>query len=774
MNTTKTSREISEAIANSPHLQQLLWRGTFGLETERLRVDNLGHLALTPHPSELGNKSIHPYITTDFSESQLELVTPPLNSIEQSHGFLKTILNVVREHLPVSELLWPQSMPPILPENDEAIPIATFEGDNAGKTKYRARLAEIYGRGRQLISGSHFNFSFTSEFVSALAETLDKPFDLTKEQIYLKIIRNLMRDRWFLVGLLGRSPVAHDSLRLKSLDTDKMLKICCTCGVSIRCSKIGYRNRESFITDYCCLDQYTQDLDEWVRKGKLVNHSELYLPIRLKMEPDQKSISHLEFRLLDLDPFEETGVSLDALRLLHLFSVYSLINDEPDEFGPLDQKRGETLQNEVACCGFAIEPSCMTEGLTANDFRSMSKEETIGIENRLKAANISIPTDYTQSLDVFKKYIAYPNTHPANLLKQQIKEQGFISFHLDRARNQEQLLADKTYRFHASPDLELSTQLLLKAAIRRGIDFEILDSKSNFVELRKGSKREWVVQATKTSLDSYSHILAMENKKVTKLLLSQNGISTPKGADFDSPSDAKASWYQFRNRAIVIKPANTNFGIGITILKSNTDPAAFSQAIDLAFSEDHQILVESFIEGREYRFFLINEKVVAVLHRVPANVIGDGFHNIQELIETKNRDPLRGKAYKTPLERIQTGPTERAYLHTQGSSLETVPLKDQRVFLRENSNISTGGDSIDFTDRIHPSYSKIAANAARALKVSIVGLDLIAQDIEAPATQNNHAIIELNFNPAIHIHCHPYEGQSRSLQEQILTALGFE
>src|SRR5690606_24738684 len=137
---------IEEAIVVSPRLRRLLWKGAFGLETERARVDSEGRLALTPHPAALGDKSDHPFITTDFSESQLELVTPPMASLEEAHGFLKTALNVARDALPAGEMLWPQSMPPILPESDEDIPIARFEGASRERTEYRARLAEIYGR----------------------------------------------------------------------------------------------------------------------------------------------------------------------------------------------------------------------------------------------------------------------------------------------------------------------------------------------------------------------------------------------------------------------------------------------------------------------------------------------------------------------------------------------------------------------------------------------------------------------------------------------------
>lgn len=95
------------------------------------------------------------------------------------------------------------------------------------------------------------------------------------------------------------------------------------------------------------------------------------------------------------------------------------------------------------------------------------------------------------------------------------------------------------------------------------------------------------------------------------------------------------------------------------------------------------------------------------------------------------------------------------------------------VYLRENSNISTGGDSIDFTDDIPDSYKQIAVQAAKALSVVITGLDMIIPDVSAEATDDNYAIIELNFNPAIHIHCHPFQGKNRKLNEKLMDALWY-
>lgn len=144
-----------------------IWlEGLFGLEKENIRVDKTGNLALTPHPEVFGNKLKHPYVTTDFSESQVEMITPPLSDIKQAIGFLETIHDIVSLELN-EEFLWPQSIPPILPA-DKQIPIAQYEEDGKEARKYREFLAEKYGPKNQLFSGIHFNFSYSEKLLELL------------------------------------------------------------------------------------------------------------------------------------------------------------------------------------------------------------------------------------------------------------------------------------------------------------------------------------------------------------------------------------------------------------------------------------------------------------------------------------------------------------------------------------------------------------------------------------------------------------------------------
>ena len=321
--------------------------------------------------------------------------------------------------------------------------------------------------------------------------------------------------------------------------------------------------------------------------------------------------------------------------------------------------------------------------------------------------------------------------------------------------------------------LELSTAMLIDAARQRGIEVEILDADDNFIRLKKDDHIEYVKQATRTSADTYIAPLIMENKAVTKLILRENDISVPAGIMVKSVDEAVGKFAAFRGQDIVIKPKSSNFGIGIVILKKLQSATDYRDAVEQAFRHDVSVLIETFVPGREYRFLVIGDAVAGILHRVPANVVGDGVYTIEALVAIKNQDPLRGKGYVTPLEKIRLEQTEISFLQEQHKTILTIPQKGETVYLRENSNISTGGDSIDFTDAIGADYKAIAVAAAKAVGARICGADMIIQDIKKPADRDNYSIIELNFNPALHIHNYPYQGENRHVDDMILNLLGY-
>ena len=766
-------------IIKDESLEDYFIKANFGLEKENVRVTERGNLALTPHPKAFGDREKNAYIKTDFSESQLEMVTPVCNTLEEVYSFICNLNKVVSlEIMKNGEFLWPQSNPPILPREEE-IPIAKLS--NREDELYRENLSYKYGKKKQVISGIHYNFSFKEDFIKLLYKELkvEKDFREFKDDIYLRMARNFQKYHWLLIYLTGASPVFHESYIEEIKEEGEILgedSYYIKDDTSLRNSSYGYKNKKDYYVSYNSIGEYASDIKNLVKDKEIQSIKEYYNPIRLKSLGSEdmlesllnKGIDYLEVRLLDLDPLSIQGVSKETLYLVHLFMIYTLLK-ENKEITYKDQEEFFKNHDMVALKGRNEEAVIHENGVPV-----LLKDKGREILSEMDEIVEILFSNNEEFKNVIKRALEKIN-NPHDIISEKlikdIKEEGYINFHMRLAKEHLNNFKNKEFNLVGYEDLELSTQILILDAIKRGIEFNMMDRLENFISLSDGEKVEYVKQATKTSKDSYITALIMENKLVTKDILRENNIRVPKGKDYDNIDEAKKDFRLFKDEKIVIKPKSTNFGLGISIFPGEYSREDYDKAVEIAFREDSSILIEEFMTGKEYRFLVIGEEVVGILHREPANVIGNGESTIEELVFEKNKDPLRGKGYKTPLEKIKLGEIEEMFLKNQGLSFKSIPKNGEKIYLRENSNISTGGDSIDFTDKIHPSYKEVALKSAKAVKALICGVDMVIDNIEEEAKEKNHGIIELNFNPAIHIHCFPYKGENRKAGEKILDLL---
>ncbi|MDK0774295.1 bifunctional glutamate--cysteine ligase GshA/glutathione synthetase GshB [Clostridium perfringens] len=766
-------------IIKDESLEDYFIKANFGLEKENVRVTERGNLALTPHPKAFGDRENNPYIKTDFSESQLEMVTPICNTLEEVYSFICNLNKVVSlEIMKNGEFLWPQSNPPILPREEE-IPIAKLS--NREDELYRENLSYKYGKKKQVISGIHYNFSFKEEFIKLLYKELKvkKDFREFKDDIYLRMARNFQKYHWLLIYLTGASPVFHESYIDEIKEEGEKLgedSYYIKDDTSLRNSSYGYKNKKDYYVSYNSIEEYASDIKNLVKDKEIQSIKEYYNPIRLKSLGSEdmlesllhKGIDYLEVRLLDLDPLSIQGVSKETLYLVHLFMIYTLLK-ENKEITYKDQEEFFKNHDMVALKGRNEEAVIHENGVPV--LLKDKGREILSEMDEIVEILFSNNEEFKNVIKRALEKINNPHDTISEKLIKDIKEEGYINFHMRLAKEYLNNFKNKEFNLVGYEDLELSTQILILDAIKRGIEFNMMDRLENFISLSDGEKVEYVKQATKTSKDSYITALIMENKLVTKDILRENNIRVPKGKDYENIDEAKKDFRLFKDEKIVIKPKSTNFGLGISIFPGEYSREDYDKAVEIAFREDSSILIEEFMTGKEYRFLVIGEEVVGILHREPANVIGNGESTIEELVFEKNKDPLRGKGYKTPLEKIKLGEIEEMFLKNQGLSFKYIPKNGEKIYLRENSNISTGGDSIDFTDKIHPSYKEVALKSAKAVKALICGVDMVIDDIEEEAKEKNHGIIELNFNPAIHIHCFPYKGENRKAGEKILDLL---
>jgi glutamate--cysteine ligase len=353
----------------------------------------------------------------------------------------------------------------------------------------------------------------------------------------------------------------------------------------------------------------------------------------------------------------------------------------------------------------------------------------------------------------------------------EIQEKGYVEFGVEAAQRALSKSNEMYYLLKGFEDLELSTQALIKACLKLGVKYEVLDRKDNFVKLTREGQEEYVKQATKTSRDNCVSILLMRNKALTKRLLREHGISTPNGELYGDKETAMEEFRVHNRVSCVVKPNFTNYGKGITVFSQFPTEENFERALDIAFSNSSEVLVEEYIPGDDYRFLVIGNVVQAVSKRIPAYVVGDGVRPIRDLVIEKSADPKRGPNHARPLSFIGMGAEEALHLEIHGRSFMTVPKAGEVVTLRQNCNVSTGGDAIDCTDIVHPSYRALALKAAGAVGAVFCGVDIITEDITRPAEESIYAVTELNFNPSIKIHCYPSAGQSRPIGEAVVRFL---
>ncbi|WP_187423892.1 bifunctional glutamate--cysteine ligase GshA/glutathione synthetase GshB [Streptococcus sp. Marseille-P7376] len=732
----------------SPILQ-----ATFGLERESLRVTETGKMAQTPHPNCLGSRNFHPYIQTDFSEQQLELITPIATSTREVRRLLGAITDVAGRSISREELMWPLSMPPQIREDE--IEIAHLE--NTYELRYRQGLAEKYGKRLQTISGIHYNIELGKDLIAALFKVSGfKSLKDFKNALYLKLARNFLRFRWLLTYLYGATPLAEAGFY--DNPPDALVR-------SLRNSHYGYVNDEHIHVSFRSLESYISDIEAYVESGDLSAEKEFYSPVRFRGQKRnrdylEQGITYLELRCFDLNPFDALCISQETLDTVHLFLLALLWLDDV------------TDSDEQLQAAFALNDAiALAHPLTPLPAEADSSLLLQAMEHVIQHFNL--PDSYHQLLAQVKAALADPKLTLAGQLLPHIEKNSLSTFGLAKAREYRDYIWTAPYALKGYENMELSTQMLMFDALQKGLHLEILDENDQFLKLWHGQHVEYVKNGNMTSKDNYVIPLAMANKTVTKKILTAANFPVPAGAEFSSLEEGLTYYPLIKDRQIVVKPKSTNFGLGISIFQEPASLEAYGKALEIAFSEDAAVLVEEFIAGTEYRFFVLDGQCQAVLLRVAANVVGDGQHTVRELVAIKNDNPLRGRDHRSPLEIIELGDIELLMLDQQGYGPDDILPAGVKVDLRRNSNISTGGDSIDVTDSMHPSYKELAADMAKAMGAWACGVDLIIPDSSAISTKENPncTCIELNFNPSMYMHTYCAEGPGQSITPKILAKL---
>ena len=311
-----------------------------------------------------------------------------------------------------------------------------------------------------------------------------------------------------------------------------------------------------------------------------------------------------------------------------------------------------------------------------------------------------------------------------------------------------------------------STGSIADAALARNIPYRRL-TEGSLIMFGWGSRQRRIQAAEMDVTSTIAEDIA-QDKELTKKLLDAAGVPVPLGCEVKSP---EAAWTAACDIGlpVVVKPKSGNQGKGVTVNINSREHLMAAYAAAAEF--DDEILVERFLPGNDFRLLVVGDKLVAAARRDPPNVVGDGVHSIRQLVETVNKDPRRGSGHATSLTKIRFDDIALTCLASQNLNADTIPPKGQRVNLRNNANLSTGGTATDVTDDVHPAVAERAVAAAQMVGLDICGVDMVCDSILQPLEEQGGGVVEVNAAPGLRMHLMPSFGKGRAVGEAIINSM---
>ncbi len=311
-----------------------------------------------------------------------------------------------------------------------------------------------------------------------------------------------------------------------------------------------------------------------------------------------------------------------------------------------------------------------------------------------------------------------------------------------------------------------STASIIRAAEERDIPWIRLNDYS-LVQLGHGRFQKRI-QATVTSETRHIAVDIASDKELTNKILADLGLPVPRQHVVRSAERAVDAANRL-GYPVVVKPLDANHGRGVSIDLETDD--AVRAAFDKAAEHARHVIVETFLRGFDHRMLVVGGELIAVAKRVPGHVVGDGVHDIAQLVAMVNSDPRRGIGHEKVLTRIELDYQAKRLLEQAGMTAQTVLPAGQVFYLRSTGNLSTGGTALDLTDAVHPDNREIAVRAARAIGLDVAGIDFITPDISQSHTSVGGGICEVNAAPGFRMHVSPTEGTPRDVAGPVIEML---
>lgn len=296
----------------------------------------------------------------------------------------------------------------------------------------------------------------------------------------------------------------------------------------------------------------------------------------------------------------------------------------------------------------------------------------------------------------------------------------------------------------------------------KSMGFEITHFPQTTIARFKKGKKQFFISRAETPLNNYVSAQIAGRKERANKFLAMHNLPVPKSQKVNNINELTKVFEQF-NHSIVVKPDQGIAGRGITILPSKNELNTAWEYCN-NYRNEGNVVVEEYIKGTDYRILILGNKAIAVARRVPASISGDGKSTIEELINLKNI-----KRKSANMSKIVIDEELHRRLNNDGYEIKTIPDKNQKIYLRYNSNMSTGGTTEECLKEAHQYYLKLAVNACKAIGLKFGGVDLITPDITNPTLK--HGINEINRAPGLRIHYFPDKGLPQNVAKDIIKAI---
>lgn len=470
----------------------------------------------------------------------------------------------------------------------------------------------------------------------------------------------------------------------------------------------------------------------------------------------RQGVQYLDLQVLDIQPNVADGVFDYQVQFLKLFLLFNVVQTTDPEKLTTAAQRFYQVANEDP-----TQPSQARPRVTA-----------YLQEMREFATKFFPKTDYQTALDKMTQVVANETQAPTAQLALEFAQSGLFQFGQQLAAKNQRILTGEPYQLRGYTDKSLEIQQFIGSAIELGLNYRFLDGTGEFLQLRS-QQQSAIINARITAKNPLILQAILADQQAMNNLLGFAQVAVPKGFVATDLTVAKSLFHaEFEKSGVVIAPQNgpkTAQQVFTTPIDEHTFTTSFLEALDY----DDTVVVKAFIPGSVYDFYILDQRILAILEQVPVNVVGDGQSDIESLIDQKNDDDRRGRLGQRPLVTIPKTAATAAFLAQHQQNYQTIPDRGEQVFLSAIADLAAGGDSFDVYEEVDQSYQKLVLRIAQTLNMQQGHVAMIIPNIYAPYQPQPNSAIVTDVAAAVSIipYSFPFAGNQRKLSQVIIQSL---